>query len=124
MEEINENDGMERPTTSTEELPPSDSNDVKEFVRRTFELPEEFIEANDPVPSVSPRDNLSYKEDKKAWKDLKAFDEKNGGFNKLIFEMRLSILHHKPDDILNFIIEDFFAERNLKRLRDLVNTKK
>jgi len=106
-----------------EELSPSPAEDFKEFVRRTFELPERFIEANDPVPSISPRDTLSYKEDKKIWKELRQFEASQGGLNRLMAEMRLSILQSKPDDILSFIIHEVFAEANLKRLRELVNTK-
>ena len=71
----------------------------------------------DPMPSVSPRDNLSYIQDKKRLKEFEKFQEKHPELNRLLIMLRADILRHQPKDILKYAVKDFFAESNQAKLR-------
>jgi hypothetical protein len=70
------------------------------------------------MPSVSPRDQLSYTQDKKTLKDITKFKEKHPELDRLLIMLRAEILRKQPKDIIKFVERDFFAERNEKSLRD------
>jgi len=89
---------------------------------RTFLEPLVFNETTrDEMPSISPRDQLSYKSDKKAEKETLRFFEKNPTAAKLAVLLQVEILKKKPENILAFILDEFFAdEEKVRRL--LANT--
>jgi hypothetical protein len=70
------------------------------------------------MPSVSPRDQLSYTQDKKTLKEITKFKEKHPELDRLLIMLRAEILRKQPKDIIKFVERDFFAERNEKSLRD------
>jgi hypothetical protein len=81
------------------------------------DLPEHFIQAHDPLPSISPRDKLSYVDDKKLYKEIQQFDRDSPGLSKLVALMHNDVLRDKPDNVLNYIIDVFFAEAHQLMLR-------
>lgn len=87
---------------------------------RPLDLPDVLIEAHAPMPSISPRDKLSYVEDKKAWKEQKQYEETMAALNILIGEIESSVLMSKPDDIPAYIVDEFFSERNLIEIRKVI----
>lgn len=82
-----------------------------------LELPENFITADAELPSISPRDKLSYMDDKKAWKEQMQYQENLAALNVLLSELETAILVAKPADIPAFIVDEFFNERNQINLR-------
>ena len=71
----------------------------------------------DPMPSVSPRDNLSYVQDKKHLKEFDKFQEKHPELDRLLIMLRADILRHQPKDILKYTTKEFFSESNQPKLR-------
>lgn len=78
---------------------------------------DEFI-ANNPV-SISPRDKLSFVDDKKQWKDNKRYIQNNTNLNRLTRMLQTEIIRCKPDNILEFINDEFFSLENQTRLRNI-----
>jgi hypothetical protein len=83
----------------------------------SLDLPSVLIEAHAEMPSISPRDKLSYIEDKKAWKEIKQYEQNFAALNILVGEIESAVLLSKPDDIPGFIVDHFFSERNLIEIR-------
>lgn len=71
----------------------------------------------DPMPSVSPRDNLSYVQDKKHLKEFDKFQEKHPELDRLLIMLRADILRYQPKDIIKYAVKEFFAESNQSKLR-------
>ena len=71
----------------------------------------------DPMPSVSPRDQLSYVQDKKTLKEFDKFVERHPELDRLLIMLRADILRKQPKDILKYTVKEFFAESNHPRLR-------
>lgn len=72
-------------------------------------------EAKDP--SISPRDRLSYQDDKRLLKELRRFQSETPCVSKLVYLMQMAILRSKPENIVLFLCEEFFSERNQMQLR-------
>lgn len=72
---------------------------------------------HDPMPSLSPRDQLSYQGDKKALKEIGKFREKNPTLNRFILRLHTEILQAKPDNIVKWVDRHFFEERNVAKMR-------
>ena len=70
------------------------------------------------MPSVSPRDQLSYTQDKKTLKEITKFKEKHPELDRLLIMLRAEILRKQPKDIIKFVEREFFAEHNEKSLRE------
>jgi hypothetical protein len=69
------------------------------------------------MPSVSPRDQLSYVQDKKTLKDVTKFRESHPELNRLLIMFRAEILLKQPKDIVKYAEREFFAEKNEGTLR-------
>jgi hypothetical protein len=67
--------------------------------------------------SISPRDKLSYVEDKKAWKDLDRFHQDNPGVSRLLVLMQMAIMENKPKNVAEFLANGFLSEENQVKLR-------
>lgn len=87
---------------------------------QTLDLPECLIEAHASMPSISPRDKLSYVDDKKTWKEFKQYEENMAVLNILVGEMESAVIVAKPDDIPAFLVDVFFNERNLLEVRKTI----
>jgi hypothetical protein len=68
------------------------------------------IQPNDVVPSVSPRDKLSYLDDRKTWKDCAKFRTEQTSLDVLLMLMHRAILKDKPVDIVSYLATDFYAD--------------
>jgi hypothetical protein len=77
---------------------------------------DESGEREEPI-SISPRDSLSYIDDKRAWKEHSKFLKENPGLSKLISLMEYSVLEVKPKNIAEFLAMEFFGESNQVKLR-------
>lgn len=97
-------------TNSTEDGDYEDDDDIEEVSRR--------IQIEDRHPPVSPRDKLSYMEDKKAWKDFARFNEDHPELELLIMRMHTAIFKDKPADIVKYLALEFFADHNMLKLRE------
>jgi len=71
----------------------------------------------DPMPSISPRDQLSYQQDKKQAKEIAKFREKAPELDRLLLLLRYEILKEKPPNIVRFCANKMFAESNEGNLR-------
>lgn len=69
------------------------------------------------VPSISPRDKLSYTSDKKYTKEIERFHEKNPLAHKFIVMLHSQILAVKPENICDYLAEEFFSEANEAKIR-------
>jgi len=69
------------------------------------------------MPSISPRDKLSYTSDKKYHKELERFHEKNPSLHKFLIMLHQQIITAKPDNILDFIAEEYLTEENSEVIR-------
>jgi hypothetical protein len=79
------------------------------------------LTTRDPMPSVSPRDQLSYVGDKKPLKDITKFREKNVTLNKFFLRLNSEILENKPDNIIKWVDRYFFSDSNVAKLRRELN---
>jgi hypothetical protein len=75
------------------------------------------LEGNEEPLSISPRDSLSYIDDKKAWKEHSKFLKENPALARLISLMEYSILEVKPKNIAEFLAIEFFGQSNQIKLR-------
>lgn len=87
-----------------------------------FQIEENTEEAEDEpgepkLLSISPRDKLSYVEDKRMWKENEKFEQDHPGIPRFLSLMQLAIMENKPADIVHFIVNDFLSETNQIRLR-------
>lgn len=69
-------------------------------------------DTHNPLPSISPRVN-EYKEDKKSEKAMKKYLEKHPEISLIIQEMNINIIKHKPENILQYLSENFFHDDKL-----------
>ena len=69
------------------------------------------------IPSISPRDKLSYTTDKKYHKEIERFHEKNPSLHKLLVMLHQQIVSAKPENILDYLAEDYLSEENAEVLR-------
>jgi hypothetical protein len=74
---------------------------------------------HNPLPSISPRET-EYKDDKKSEKAMKKYLEKHPEISLLIQEMNLYIINSKPENILQYLSENFFHEDKLTILADKI----
>jgi hypothetical protein len=72
---------------------------------------------HDPMPSLSPRDHLSYQADKKPLKEIQKFRENNPVLNKFVLLLQTEIVKAKPDNIVKWVDRYFFEENNIKKMR-------
>ncbi|RYH16060.1 hypothetical protein EON65_30705 [archaeon] len=93
-------------------------DEVESFAGNSYVPPEA------PLPSISPRDRLSYQDDKKTYKELNKYLKSNTDLYLLIQLMEEEILKNKPDDIVKFLAEDFFTERKQLALRKMMGSGK
>lgn len=93
------------------------SNSLVEF-QSSYETQDyPFVEADHKIPSISPRDRLSYIEDKVFWKQMRKFELDSTYLSKLIMLMKMEIITKKPDNIVDFLVDEFFSEKNQMELR-------
>jgi len=70
--------------------------------------------------SISPRDSLSFIDDKRDCKANKAFLERHHReLDTLTRYLKTEIMRRKPDDIVGFINDEFFSLENQSKLRML-----
>lgn len=79
---------------------------------------DDFI-ANNEI-SNSPRDKLSFIDDKKQFKETNKFLRKNANLTKLTRILQTEIIRCKPENILDFINDEFFSLANQTRLRNIL----
>ena len=92
--------------------------ELKEFLRYKHVVPLEFNAiTHDPMPSTSPRDQLSYAGDKKYLKELTKFREGNPNLNKFMLRLHTEILLAKPDNVIKWVDRFFFSESNIALMR-------
>jgi hypothetical protein len=72
---------------------------------------------HDPMPSLSPRDHLSYQADKKPLKEMQKFRENNPVLNKFVLLLQTEIMKAKPDNIVKWVDRYFFEANNIKKIR-------
>lgn len=82
-----------------------------------------YIHPDEPLPCISPRDRLSYQDDKKAWKELEKYKQDNPQLGKLLFVMRMDIMRAKPADVVGFLVEEFFTETKQIEVRRRIGIK-
>lgn len=63
----------------------------------------------DSQPSISPREKLSYIDDRKYSKDINKFIFNHKFLFKLVSLMEQEVIKNKPDDIVEFILENIFS---------------
>lgn len=107
------------PPSMNRPMSTKNNNEEKQSIDQ-LDLPEVLIEAHAEIPSISPRDKLSYVEDKKAWKEAKQYEQSMAALNILIGEIESAVLTDKPDNIPEYIVEVFFGERNLIEVRKTI----
>lgn len=78
---------------------------------------DEYI-ANHPI-SISPRDKLSFIDDKKQWKETTRYLEGNTDLSRLTRMIQTEVIRCKPNNILDFINDEFFSLENQTRLRTI-----
>jgi hypothetical protein len=96
-------------TTSDADYEEEDDDDIEEIERK--------IQIEDRHPPVSPRDKLSYQEDRKAWKEFNRFNEDHPELDWFVMLMQTAIFRDKPKDIVHYLVNDFFADHNQIKLR-------
>lgn len=79
---------------------------------------ENYIPYDAVLPSISPRDQLSYVDDKKTLRELSKYQaSKQKELMTLLTLMKMDILKNKPQDIVTFLVESFFSESKELQLR-------
>eukprot|EP01039_Chlorochromonas_danica_P003096 gene3096-3386_t len=79
---------------------------------------ENYIPYDAVLPSISPRDRLSYVDDKKKLRELSKYQtSKQKELMALLTLMNIDILKNKPQDIVTFLVESFFSENKELQLR-------
>jgi len=92
--------------------------DLKEFLRYKHVTPLELnATTHDPMPSMSPRDQLSYAGDKKALKEITKFREHIPNLNKFMLRLHTEVLVAKPDNIIKWVDRYFFSHENIELMR-------
>ncbi len=72
---------------------------------------------DDLLPSIAvSKTSAVFVPDKKANKAINKFFNSNPGLNEFIFHMRTTIIENKPDDILDFIVNEIFSAENMPEL--------
>lgn len=81
-----------------------------------------YDDFNSSAPmSISPRDSLSFIDDKKDCKANRAFLERyHRQLSTLTRHLQTEILRRKPDDIVDFLNNEFFSLENQSKLRMLL----
>lgn len=81
-----------------------------------------FDDFNSSAPmSISPRDSLSFIDDKKDCKANRAFhDRHHRQLSTLTRYLQTEIMRRKPDDIVDFLNDEFFSLENQSKLRVLL----
>ena len=74
---------------------------------------------HDKVPSISPREPLADLEDKALFKDMRRFSQSNISMHKLVLQLQKDVLISKPENILDFLADEWFAEKNHKKLKQM-----
>ena len=69
------------------------------------------------VASISPRGVLPYLEDRKQAEQTRIFLQ-SPFLPKLLVIIRTKILARKPDNILDYLVDEFFAVKNERQLRE------
>ena len=72
---------------------------------------------HDPMPSISPRDQLSYVADKKELREALRFRDKIKNLDKFMLQLRTEILVAKPDNIVKWVDRHFFSDANIAKMR-------
>jgi hypothetical protein len=84
----------------------------------SFAIVDDYLENN--AISISPRDTLSFVDDKKQWKETTRFLAGNSNLNMLTRMIQTEVIRCKPDNILDFINDEFFSLENQTRLRNII----
>jgi len=69
------------------------------------------------MPSISPRDKLSYQSDKKYTKEIDKYHEKSGQVHKFMVLLYAHIISVKPDNIADYLAEEYFVESRMAELK-------
>lgn len=94
-----------------------EKNAEEDLVKLNIE-PTKFNEStHNLLPSISPREALEYQEDTKLWKSQTRFSNANSLLYKFVILLQSEILRNKPDDILDYIVNDFFSVENIKNIK-------
>lgn len=94
------------------------AEEAAEEARYKFVIKLDFNETtNDPLPSTSPRDQLSYRQDKKQLKEYTKFTERHPELESLLILFHTEVIRKKPNNIVRFATRYFFNERNEDKLR-------
>lgn len=107
-------DSFEEDRDDEEVLPSGESFELA-FPSTVYD---DFI-ANHEV-SISPRDKLSFVDDKKQQKETRKFLENSRNLLKLTRILQTEVIRCKPDNILDFINDEFFSLANQTRLRNIL----
>ena len=95
-----------------------EDSDLLELVAPSI-IYDEYILNN--TVSISPREKLSYVEDTKQAKDTSKFLKSNANLNKLTRMIQTEVIRCKPNNILDFINDEFFSLENQTRLRNIIH---
>ena len=91
---------------------------------------------HDDSPNISPRgndsdgsdededDEIRFKDDKKIVSKIEKFNYSNKSFRDFIIHIRKTVLIKKPENILDFLVDDYFSGDSLIELRILFDQKK
>ena len=75
-----------------------------------------------PAISISPRDKLSFIDDKKEYKKHHKYLDSNKDLYRFSRIIQTEIIKNKPQNILDFINDEFFSLENQQKLRLLFKT--
>ena len=103
-------------TANDFELNKNGLNDNIDITLPTIVYNDEFINDIQCI-SISPRDELSFVDDKKEYKKHQKF--LNGNKQLYCFSriLQTEIISRKPENILDFINDEFFSSENQQKLR-------
>lgn len=82
-------------------------------------LYDEYILNN--AVSISPRDKLEFVNDAKQAKETSKYLRNNANLNKLTRMIQTEVIRCKPNNILDFINDEFFSLENQTRLRNIIH---
>lgn len=89
----------------------------QEFVKMNIE-PTIFNEStHNLLPSISPREPLPYEDDIRLFNRQTRFSNANSLLYKFVILLQSEILRAKPDNILEYIVNDFFSVENIKNIK-------
>lgn len=73
-----------------------------------------------PNPSISPRQALEYASDRKSHAATSEFIQSNPSLKLFLSELKIATMRDKPDDILDYLVDEFFSERNQVYIKEKI----